>query len=97
MTDARRATSSRTGTRSPEHEHFPRRVVDWRGVLADLRAAGVSGYRLTEYLLTSRSTVQKWEAGSEPRHSYGLAVLEVHTHFCGADRTRQRLDEAQPV
>lgn len=97
MTDARRPTSSRTGTRSPELEHFPRRVVDWRGVLADLRAAGISGYRLTEYLLTSRSTVQGWEEGSEPRHSYGVAILEVHEHFCGAARTRQRLGEAKPA
>ena len=64
-------------------------------MLADLRAAGVSGYRLTEYLLTSRSTVQGWEEGCEPRHSYGAAILEVHTHFCGVEKTRQRLSEAR--
>lgn len=84
-------------SRSPEHEHVLRRVVDWRGVLEDLRAAGVSGYRLTEYLLTSRSTVQRWEEGSEPRHSYGVAILEVHTHFCGAARTQKRLGDAMQV
>ena len=97
MIAARRATSSRTGIRLPEHEHVLRRVVDWRGVLADLRAAGVSGYRLTEILLTSRSTVQGWEEGCEPRHSYGMAILEVHAHFCGAARTHQRLEQAKPV
>jgi hypothetical protein len=71
-----------------------RHRVCWVDVLADLRAAGISGYRLSEIMLISRSTVQGWEAGSEPSHSYGTAILEVHTRFCGAERTKTRITES---
>ncbi|SDQ29458.1 hypothetical protein [Paraburkholderia tuberum] len=71
--------------------------VHWLDVLADLRATGVSGYRLTNIMLTSRSTVQSWEKGSEPSHSYGIAILEVHTRFCGEALTAQRVREARLV
>jgi hypothetical protein len=74
-----------------------RHRVCWLDVLADLRAAGVSGYRLSSIMLISRSTVQHWESGGEPSHSYGAAILEVHTRFCGADRTKLRIDESEIV
>ena len=80
--------------RSPERVRVLRHRVDWRAVLEDLRAAGVSGYRLAEIMLISRSTVQGWEGGSEPSHSYGAAILEVHARFCGVDATKRRITEA---
>lgn len=84
-----------TTTRSaPERLMVLRHRVDWLAVLADLRAAGVSGYRLAEIMLTPRSTVQGWESGSEPLHSYGAAILEVHTRYCGAEATKRRITEA---
>ena len=74
-----------------------RHRVDWIAVLADLRGAGVSGYRLAAIMLISRSTVQRWEEGGEPSHSYGAAILEVHERFCGRDCTLQRILEASIV
>lgn len=74
-----------------------RHRVCWTDVLADLRAAGVSGYRLSEVMLISRSTVQRWEEGSEPSHSYGAAILEVHKRFCGEQQTLVRIHQAELV
>lgn len=74
-----------------------RHRVVWRDVLADLRAAGVSGYRLAAIMLISRSTVQHWEGGGEPSHSYGAAILEVHRRFCGATCTDLRIHQAEIV
>lgn len=74
-----------------------RHRVCWLHVLADLRAAGVSGYRLSSIMLIARSTVQRWEEGGEPSHSYGSAILEVHTRFCGEQQTRLRIQEAELV
>jgi hypothetical protein len=74
-----------------------RHRIEWRDVLADLRGAGVSGYRLANILLATASTVQGWRKGSEPCHSYGVAILEVHTRFCGGERTAQRVREAKLV
>lgn len=74
-----------------------RHRVDWAAVLSDLRAAGVSGYRLANVMLISRSTVQHWESGGEPSHSYGVAILEVHTRFCGKERTNLRITQSEIV
>lgn len=74
-----------------------RHRVCWLDVLADLRAAGVSGYRLASIMLISRSTVQRWEEGGEPSHSYGTAILEVHTKFCGEAQTHLRIRSATLV
>lgn len=74
-----------------------RHRVCWLDVLADLRAVGVSGYRLASIMLISRSTVQAWEQGAEPSHSYGTAILEVHTRFCGEQRTAQRIHQSEIV
>lgn len=74
-----------------------RHRVQWRNILSDLRSAGVSGYRLASVMLISRSTVQKWEQGAEPSHSYGAAILEVHERFCGPQRTLQRIQESELV
>lgn len=63
--------------------------------MEDLRAAGCTAYRLTGIMNIERSTIQRWQRGSEPRYSNGVAILEVHRHFCGAARTQQRLDEAR--
>lgn len=74
-----------------------RHRVDWAAVLADLREAGVSGYRLANIMTISRSTVQHWVDGGEPTHSYGVAILEVHTRFCGSERTNLRITQSEIV
>lgn len=97
MIGARRATSSRTGIHlaTPDNLLVLRHRVDWRAVLEDLRGCECSGYRLAALLGIEWSTVQRWLQGSEPRHSYGVAILEVHTRFCGAAMSQQRLCEAK--
>ena len=82
-------------THSPDYVYAVR--VNWLQVLRDLRARGVSGYGLAELMQISRSTVQRWEEGSEPSHSYGMAVLSVHTRYCGQESTQQRITEAATI
>lgn len=74
-----------------------RQRVRWTDVMADLNAAGVSGYRVANLLACEWSTVQRWMQGSEPRHSYGAALLELHTRYCGACATQQRLKDSDLV
>jgi hypothetical protein len=74
-----------------------RHRVDWAGIIADLNAAGVSGYRLANILGLDWPTVRHWRDGGEPTHSRGVALLEVHTRFCGRENTTARLDSAQIV
>lgn len=74
-----------------------RHRVVWTQVLADLRAAGVSGHRLAAIMNISRSTVQHWESGGEPSHSYGAAILEVHRRFCGEHCTDLRIHQSELV
>lgn len=74
-----------------------RRRVDWAAVIADLNAAGVSGYRLCVIMCLDWPTIRHWRDGGEPRHSYGTAILEVHTKFCGEECTAQRVREARLV
>lgn len=74
-----------------------RHRVAWTAVLADLRHVGVGRYRLADAMLISPSTVQRWEDGSEPSHSYGMALLEAHRRYCGDEKTQRRLSEATLV
>lgn len=70
-------------------------VINWRDVLNDLRDAGYSGYRIAALLGKEWSTVQGWNEGKEPRHSSGVALLTLHTRYCGAQATQKRQSEAK--
>ncbi len=76
-------------------EYFYPVCVNWCEVLNDLRCKGISGYSLAELMQVSRSTVQRWEEGSEPGHSFGMAILNIHSRFCGQEYTHQRITEAK--
>jgi len=72
------------------------RSVDWPVVLRDLASSGISGYRVAQILDIEQSTVQRWADGSEPRHSAGMAILQIHSQYCGSDTTQLRITEAKP-
>jgi hypothetical protein len=71
-----------------------RHRVDWRIVLDDLHGVGVSGYRLASIMGMDWPTIRHWRDGGEPTHSRGMALLEVHTRFCGKERTANRINAA---
>lgn len=71
-----------------------RHRVDWAAVIADLNAAGLSGYRLSVILGLDWPTVRHWRDGGEPTHSRGMALLEVHARFCGRAQTSSRIESA---
>lgn len=71
-----------------------RHRVEWAAIIADLRDAGISGYRLADILCLDWNTIKHWRDGGEPTHSRGVALLEVHTRFCGRERTNLRITES---
>jgi len=56
---------------------IPSPKTDWAKIMAALRTAGVSGYKVSQYLGKKRSTVQRWEQGFEPKHSDGVDLLAL--------------------
>jgi len=52
--------------------------IDFTKIIADIEAAGITIYKIS--LLTHRQfkQVQRWKAGSEPRHVEGQMLLEIH-------------------
>lgn len=68
--------------------------VDWAQILHDLRIANLTGYQVALMLGMEWSTVQRWQEGSEPRHSTGVALLELHRLYCSPAATQKRQSEA---
>lgn len=75
---------------------YPVRVY-WQGVLADLKAVGISYRQIGRALGVELSSVQVWLRGGEPRHSMGAALLELHTQHCGEASTLKRIADARPI
>lgn len=70
--------------------------VNWPQILDDLRDAGCSGYRVAQRLAVEWSTVQSWrECKGDIRYGKGRALLRLHSEYCGAGMTFQRLTEAE--
>lgn len=74
-----------------------RHRISWTAVLSDLHTHGVTGYRVGALLGCGWSTVQRWRSGSEPGHSYGAALLELHERFCGKPMTQKRFIESELI
>ena len=72
---------------------YPARMP-WVQIIADLHAAGCTNYRIAAIFGITVSTVDRWEEGSEPRHSYGTAILALHAQIC-PELTQQRHMEAK--
>lgn len=58
-------------------------LIDWKRILEELQAAGVSMYRVALILGADWSTVDAWRKGSEPRYGYGQALLKLHRRVIG--------------
>jgi hypothetical protein len=72
--------------------------IGWALIVRDLLAAGCSKYRIAAALGVSISTVQVWariSASSDIRYGYGRALIRLHSRYCGAALTFQRITEAE--
>lgn len=70
--------------------------VRWVLILEDLRDNGCSGYRVADKLQVGWSTVQGWRGvKGDIGYGYGRALLRLHSSYCGAALTFQRLTEAE--
>ena len=54
---------------------------DWGRILDELRACGVSTYKVALQLGRDWDTVNGWRQ-HEPRHSDGKALLKLHAMIC---------------
>lgn len=73
---------------APQHIDWPRLLGDIAHLLGeptiDGRGRIPAGTRtLADYLRVSRSTLLRWQDGSEPRHSDGEALLVVWCRLTG--------------
>lgn len=64
---------------------YPQKI-DWGRILDELRAAGVSTYRVAMLLGKDWDTVNGWRR-HEPRHCDGEALLRLHSEACKASTT----------
>lgn len=71
-------------------------VIDWKRLMTELRAAGWTPYKVAITLCTDHPTAYSWEKGSEPRHSYGAALLVLHRSVCGQEASEKLHREAKP-
>lgn len=55
---------------------------DWRLIVQQLKAKGYNAYKIGIALGVRHQSVKLWEGGSEPKHSIGEALLDLHTRIC---------------
>lgn len=65
--------------------------------MVDLHNRGCTAYRVALMLAVAETTARNWVKGGEPGYGYGRALLRLHSAFCGAGLTAQRLQEAEGV
>lgn len=71
-------------------------LMPWPAMLKDLYAVGYTDYRIGKCLGVDHSTVEAWGKGSEPRHSFGVALIVLHERVCGVDCGKLRHSESKP-
>lgn len=71
-------------------------LVDWKRLLQEMRAAGWTPYKVALTLGADHPTVYSWEQGSEPRHSYGAALLRLHALVCGQEASEKLHSDSRP-
>lgn len=54
---------------------------DWAKLIAELKAHGVSAYKLSQMLGVQLFQVQRWIAGSEPKHFIGERIRSIHAEY----------------
>jgi hypothetical protein len=72
----------------------PRPKIKWGRILADLREAGCSCYRVSQEMGVALSTVVYWRQCEDIGYANGRGLLRLHAKYCGAGLTFQREAEA---
>lgn len=55
---------------------------DFAAMIEDLRQAGISHYKLGVMLERQTVQVQRWAAGSQPKHYEGECIIAIHATIC---------------
>ncbi len=84
----------KTSIPSSNFDISPNRV-DWNSIAQDLKQAGLSYSMQADLIGHGWSTMQRWLAGAEPKHSDGVAWLQLHANVCGENQTHLRLGTTQ--
>lgn len=56
--------------------------IDWARIMAELKAAGCSRYRVALTLGVADASAKNWCAGGEPRYGLGAALLKLYAEKC---------------
>lgn len=72
---------------------YPKKLP-WGKILSDLRRNDLGPLQTSILLGVSHSTFQRWEKGTEPKHSYGVSILTIHSRYCGETLTEERIKES---
>lgn len=70
---------------------YPKKLP-WEEMLRDFIGVSVSSHQAATLLGVGQSTLQRWQKGTEPKHSYGVSIIILHTRFCGEELTRERIN-----
>ena len=76
---------SASSVATPRGPYRRSRSTDWNLLIIDLRCAGLSLGGIAQALGCSRSTVQGWTAGHEPRHADGERLLALWAKHVAKD------------
>lgn len=68
---------------------FPRKIIDWAKVMRELRAEGMTPYKIAMVIGCSRCAAENWEEGGEPGYGYGAALLALHVAIVVQKRTNR--------
>lgn len=70
--------------------------VDWARLMRELREAGWTPYKVALTLCADHPTAYSWAQGSEPRHSYGAALMRLHKAICGDEASEKLSNDSTP-
>lgn len=55
--------------------------IDFKQIIAELEAAGVSIYKISAMCGRGFNTVKHWKDGGQPRHFEGQILLAIHAEY----------------
>lgn len=62
---------------------------NWRVIIEELKAKGYNAYKISLAIGARLPSVQLWENGSEPKHSAGEALLDLHRQVCSTGNDKK--------
>lgn len=63
---------------------------DWPKIMRELRARGLTPYKVATVLGCSHCTAQNWEKGGEPGHAFGEALILLYEATFGRRAPEQQ-------